>query len=240
MPEEHYNIADNSDLRKYRTEIPNLVLDKLAGDKIALNLYVHIKRIAGPEGECWMSLRRLAKTVGASHEGVRKKLMLLMRGEFIEEVGKRKVFGGYVRVFVIRDVWLRNMQHFAGRKPLTPSLTPSDAEKGRQALAKLDRAGETADTSTDTGVKSKATKKKRIEEERYGASKDESLTRELADALNDQRSIAFYRKLTGLYSYAELKGALGNVLEDMRKGKEIRNPPAMFQWWLKRQSGKRW
>jgi hypothetical protein len=43
---------DAGDLRKYRTEIPNLVLE-LGLSPYALALYVHLKRTAGQDGACY-------------------------------------------------------------------------------------------------------------------------------------------------------------------------------------------
>jgi hypothetical protein len=60
-------IFDEGDLRKYRTEIPNMVYD------IGLTpyegwLYGHFKRVCGakPEGMCWKSVATLAKETGMS------------------------------------------------------------------------------------------------------------------------------------------------------------------------------
>jgi hypothetical protein len=46
--------------RKYFTAIPNIILDHPELDIYDQMLYIHIKRIAGDNGQCWASIRYLA------------------------------------------------------------------------------------------------------------------------------------------------------------------------------------
>src|SRR5262245_56793728 len=51
-------IQEHSDLRRYRTEIPNIV-DDLGLTQTAFRLYGHYKRVAGPSGICFESVRTI-------------------------------------------------------------------------------------------------------------------------------------------------------------------------------------
>jgi len=70
-------IHDESDLRKYRTEIPNLI-DDMGLDVYEARLYLHYKRVCGAKGgTCWQSVRTTAKACKMSKgkvTGTRKGL----------------------------------------------------------------------------------------------------------------------------------------------------------------------
>src|SRR6266481_4364218 len=52
-------VFDDSDLRRYRTELPNLI-DDLGLSMVAYRLYGHYKRVCGTDGLCWQSARTIA------------------------------------------------------------------------------------------------------------------------------------------------------------------------------------
>jgi hypothetical protein len=112
-------VTDRGDPKRYRTEIPNIVLT-LGLSPYELSLYVHLKRTAGAEGICWKSTATLAKETGMSSGMVSKAKMGLqrtfdaLRGTLItvsEEPNKRG--GKPNHMIAIADVWPQNMARFA-------------------------------------------------------------------------------------------------------------------------------
>lgn len=62
-------VYDDGDLRKYRTEIPNMADDDL--DPFQYRLYAHYKRVCGASGgECYESVRTTAEKTKMSNEKV--------------------------------------------------------------------------------------------------------------------------------------------------------------------------
>jgi hypothetical protein len=58
---------DESDLKKYRTEIPNMIFD-IGLTPYEVALYGHLKRVCGAEkgGKCWKSVSTLSRETGMS------------------------------------------------------------------------------------------------------------------------------------------------------------------------------
>ncbi len=105
---------DAGDLRKYRTEIPNLVLE-LGVSPYALALYVHLKRTAGQDGACYKGTRRLAEDTGISVGKISDARKELEEAGLIEVQrfeNRRKS-----AEVTCNDIWLKNFQHFAERSP---------------------------------------------------------------------------------------------------------------------------
>jgi hypothetical protein len=106
--------ANGNNNHKYRTEIPNLIVDK-GLSPYALCLYVHIKRTAGDKGKCWKSIRTLAKDSGMCRNVVFKAEQELMRHGQITISKVVNKHGGYpCNEIRITDVWDENYRSFAG------------------------------------------------------------------------------------------------------------------------------
>ena len=104
-------VTDAGDLRKYRTELPNLI-DDLGLSMFAYRLYGHLKRRAGPDGTTIEGLRSMARhcqmAVGpaltARRELIDRNLIA------VEEVITAK--GKFDRI-TLADIWEQNFLHYA-------------------------------------------------------------------------------------------------------------------------------
>lgn len=111
-------VVDEGDLRKYRTEIPNMVLD-MGLDPYTLTLYGVLKRIAGDTGVCWAGTRFLAKAANMSVGMVVKCKAELVRRGLIRVVEHPRE-SGLADDIHIADVWPANFEHFACAKTAKP------------------------------------------------------------------------------------------------------------------------
>ena len=103
-------VHDEGDLRKYRTETPNMVLD-MGLDPYTGWLYTHIKRIAGDRGVCDAGVRTLAKLAGMSVGRVAKSLKILRESGLIRVVTHPRESGLADEIYVT-NIWRRNFEHF--------------------------------------------------------------------------------------------------------------------------------
>jgi len=112
-------VTDRGDPRKYRTEIPNIVL-LLGLTPYELTLYVHLKRTAGSDGVCWKSTATLARETGMSSGMVSKAKLSLQRVfkpltipliTVSDEVNQKG--GKPNHSITVADIWPQNMSHFA-------------------------------------------------------------------------------------------------------------------------------
>lgn len=125
-------VVDQSDLRKYRTEIPNLVLE-MGLSPHALALYIHFKRTAGQDGACWKSTRTLSKAVGMSTGKVSEARQELEDRELIKV--KRPEDQSKSITIAIVDIWASNFAHFAADENETEDQTErSEYERSVQNM----------------------------------------------------------------------------------------------------------
>lgn len=119
-----HRFKDQSSLRKYRTEIPNLFLD-IGLSPYEFTLYAHMKRTAGDNGECYKSTATLAKAVGCSVGKIKSaRDALIDRGLITAERpdDRRKTL-----IIRIIDWWPENMKHFSC-SPDGDSRSPGEHE----------------------------------------------------------------------------------------------------------------
>jgi predicted transcriptional regulator len=95
---------------KYFTIIPNWILDNLP--IYDAMLYIHIKRIAGENGQCWASMRYLAQKMKVSLGQIYKSLQNLTELGLIEFVGTKKVKRRPRNVYQIVDIWKLNVDYY--------------------------------------------------------------------------------------------------------------------------------
>jgi hypothetical protein len=126
--------TDQGDPKKYRTEIPNIVLT-LGLSPYELALYVHLKRTAGGDGICWKSTATLARETGMSSGMVSKaKLTLqslfpLLRKPLIKVSEETNPKGGKPNhSIIITDIWPENMNYFASSHSEADPATSSPHE----------------------------------------------------------------------------------------------------------------
>lgn len=116
MSEEHdtTRIIDEGDLRKYRTEIPNLI-DDLALSVYAYRLYGHLKRVCGASGgACYQGTRKMARHCMMS-VGMVSKAKQELRDRSLITVRTFPASANRPDEIRIVDIWPRNFAAFATR-----------------------------------------------------------------------------------------------------------------------------
>lgn len=110
-------IADRSDLKKYRTEIPNMV-DDLGLSVYAFRLYVHFKRVTGETGTCFQSTATIAKTCKMSAGMVTKAKTELLQAGLITLTVKKGEHGEFdSHIIEIVDIWPQNFAKYSTYSP---------------------------------------------------------------------------------------------------------------------------
>ena len=133
-------IRDDSDLRYYRIELPNLYDDSDL-DPFEFRLLAHYKRV----GTCTESTRTTAKACKMGAMTVSEKRQSLNKKGFIELEIVTLKNGGYSFVVTVVDKWQENfLKYSAMKKARTPSVqarTPHvDKEVDDEALSQIAKA----------------------------------------------------------------------------------------------------
>jgi hypothetical protein len=103
--------------RKYFTAIPNMILDHPELDIYDQMLYIHIKRIAGDNGQCWASICYLAGKMKVSKYRIQKSLQKLLNLGLIKHAGTKKGKRGRPKnVYEIVDIWELNVNYYDNHK----------------------------------------------------------------------------------------------------------------------------
>lgn len=108
-------VVDEGDLRKYRTEVPNMIYD-MNLDPYTGWLYSHIKRIAGDSGICERGTRSLAEVTGMSMGQVVKSKQILKKKKLIRVV-EHPPKSGLADEIYVTNIWRKNFEHFDAEKP---------------------------------------------------------------------------------------------------------------------------
>lgn len=112
-------LTDDSGDKKYFTQIPNMIVNHSTAYE--QSLYLIMKRVAGEFGSCYVSLNFLRKKMGVAKRTVNQTIETLLKREWIEEIDKKKVQGGYVRQFKIIDLWELNLCQYKSGTQMTTS-----------------------------------------------------------------------------------------------------------------------
>jgi len=113
-------IIDQSDLRKYRTELPNLY-DDMGLDPYEFRLLAHYKRV----GNCYESVATTAKKCCMSVGMVSKtRRALAEKGIIVIDDNPR----GTSTITVV-DVWEQNFERYSGRSPHERERSPHERER---------------------------------------------------------------------------------------------------------------
>lgn len=106
-----FMVIDEGDLKKYRTEIPNLI-DDLDMSVYAFRLYVHLKRVAGEGGKSFQGTRTLAEHCHMSMGSISKAKTELVDLDLIAiEKGDPKT--NTPDLIRIKNIWPQNFMHFS-------------------------------------------------------------------------------------------------------------------------------
>ena len=126
-------IIDNSDLRRYRTELPNMCDDDL--DPYQYRLYAHYKRWCGANGgACSESVRQTAKTCRMSTTKVINTRQWLHENGWIS-LDQNPITGAYT--IQIADRWPENFMRYAVKS--VPYLEQSPP-KGAKSVPNMERS----------------------------------------------------------------------------------------------------
>jgi hypothetical protein len=210
--------VDAGDGRRYRTEIPNVVFT-LGLSPYELTLYLHLKRTAGEQGECWKSTATLAKETCMSTGMVSKAKDALTIPRI--ELGKKPLIkvkpeenphGGKARHFItLVDIWPDNFKRF----------TSSQDEVASSPHELASSYSEIASSPGEIKKEPKEEEPKKKEEIPLGA-KSAPLTVEVSQVfehwkstlqhtrakLTPERSKAIRARLRDGYSVEEIKDAI--------------------------------
>lgn len=104
-------IKDKSSLHRYRTELPNMIVDSDLS-VYAFRLYVHLKRRAGDDGSCWEGTRKIADACRMSMGQVSKAKQELLDKNLITKT-TRKTRGGNADEIAIVDMWPENFRKYS-------------------------------------------------------------------------------------------------------------------------------
>jgi predicted transcriptional regulator len=114
--------------RKYFSAIPNMILDHPELDIYDQMLYIHIKRIAGDNGQCWASIRYLAGKMKVSKSQVQKSLQKLLKLGLIRHAGTKKIKTRPRNVYEIVDIWEMNLNYYSNHQNNTSETIENQEE----------------------------------------------------------------------------------------------------------------
>lgn len=140
-------ITDDSNDKAYFTILPNIIWEKDLSVH-DLWLYATIKRVAGENGECYMSSRKLAELAGMSVGIVSGSKGNLAQAGLIEiSLEKRSEKGWAVHHIKVVDLWGQNMAHFQNCSP--HEQIDDECSAGDQYCSLDDRNCSPGDTEED-------------------------------------------------------------------------------------------
>lgn len=102
------HIVDNSDLRKWRTELPNLY-DDMGLDPYEFRLLAHYKRV----GNCTENVETTAEKIKMSTGKVSQVRASLWKKWKLISLGRNK-FGGFT--VKVKDIWEKNFAHYSAKR----------------------------------------------------------------------------------------------------------------------------
>ena len=131
MMADKVEIRDESDLRKYYSQIPHLI-DDADMSVYAYRLYGHIKRVVGQTGECNQSTTTLARHCHMAMGSIKKAKEELAALGFIKIVVKKGKHGEFDQhIITITDVWAENMAKYSTCSPHEQEHSPHEQDRSR-------------------------------------------------------------------------------------------------------------
>ncbi len=102
-------LTDPSDLRRYFSQIPNLIVDDVRVCPMGLALYVYYRRVAGEKGRAFKAQATIERELGVGHS------KFLACRTALAEMGYLVVTArpSQTTVVEITDVWDQNMRQYA-------------------------------------------------------------------------------------------------------------------------------
>lgn len=211
--ENHIEILDTSDDKKYFTQAPNIVFD--CASAVEQALYLQMKRLSGKSGICQASEKYLRTQLGTKEDpeiGRKKKLLgkaifkrameyLLYKG-WIFFRGKEKIMttGGlqWINTYVVTDIWVENTMYFSskGGSKTNPPNAKKISSGGQEFTPLEDKGGSKSDSGC---VKNEHPGGSKTDQEEYVFKKKEeggSLQDENQNAENQKRIDELRKELT--------------------------------------------
>ena len=129
---EKINIKDGSEDRKYFTIIPNYIFNhSTIWDR---EVYCQMKRIAGEDGTCFLSVNNLKKRCGIGNERLKKSISYLIEHKWIDFLGKKDVAtrGGVqpVSEYKINNLWKMNVDFYENKGGSPQEALPNESQRG--------------------------------------------------------------------------------------------------------------
>ena len=112
--DKRYKFTDESGDKEYFTIIPNMTVNGF--NVYESGIYLLIKRIAGEDGACWMSEKRMCGTLGIDPQTLRKHRDSLEKKGVIKFVGWHKGKTHPVREYKIVNIWWENAEYYRQQK----------------------------------------------------------------------------------------------------------------------------
>lgn len=119
---EPVNIHDAANDKKYFTMIPNMVVDTLTTNELAL--YILMKRISGEYGTFSMGFRSIKRCLGMGQSVIIKSMTRLEELNYITFQGFQAVEtdGGFQKIkgYTLNDIWNQNMANYQSKNKGVP------------------------------------------------------------------------------------------------------------------------
>lgn len=107
------NMLIRDEERRFYIQVPNLI-DDMNLSPYAVRLYLRLKRVAGEKGECWQSVRTLAKACKMSVGTVTNARRELFNAGLIAIQNTDNPHGGRDFITVtIKNIWAKNISEYA-------------------------------------------------------------------------------------------------------------------------------
>jgi len=108
------DIINNSNDKKYFTQVPNFILNHSTAVDQAL--YLQMKRITGEKEKCKAGEKYFLKQLGIGRKALKKSLEYLIEHEWIIKIGKEPVMteGGEqaINCYIVNDIWKMNTDYY--------------------------------------------------------------------------------------------------------------------------------
>lgn len=109
-------IKDGAGDKEFFTIIPNYILNHSTHwDR---EVYIQMKRIAGENGKCYMSIPKLAKRCGMGKERLNKSIQYLVEHKWVKFIGKTPIMtkGGeqLANTYKVENIWKLNVNYYKG------------------------------------------------------------------------------------------------------------------------------
>jgi hypothetical protein len=126
---ENITVTNKSGDKKYFTMTPNMIIDEAKPRELAL--YIHLKRIAGDHGTCYVSRRNQTVKFKMDHRTISRELKTLIAKGWVVDLGMKNMpeHGQKVREVAIADLWQSNMAQYSAEKQGDTDMYPLGSTK---------------------------------------------------------------------------------------------------------------